>query len=152
MCINKAVYISGFTFFCKIKLWGTKTMVNTCKERSLSYVFIAGQAKTKKHAGLSYLDCPCMIKLSWFYLNFIKIISIYDLSFCMSKPILDSPKIVWIRSKMTFHNFCLSFEPCQKSWSSPQEKHAELFYWGSSFLNIQIPSRLYADYTQILSG
>ena len=45
-----------------------------------------------------------------------------------------------------------NMKPCQKSGSSPQEKHAELFYWGSSFLNIQIPSRLYADFTQILAG
>ena len=71
---------------------------------------------------------------------------------CLNLHILESPKKFWIRPKITFHNLCLPFEPCQKSWSSPQEKHGELFYRGSSFLNIQIPSRLCADFTQILAG
>ena len=140
VCINKAVYISGFTVFCKIKLWGTKTMVNTCKERSLSYVFIAGQAKTCRTFlfGLSMYD---------YYLDSILMLS----KFYMSKTILDSSKTFWIRPKMTFHNLCLPFEPCQKSWSSPQEKHAELSYWGSTFLINQIPSSFYTNFTQILS-
>ena len=103
VCISKAVYISGFTFFCKIKLWGTKTMVNTCKERSLSYVFIVGQAKTK-----NMLDFPIWtvhVWLSWFYLN-----SYQNSSHLWPVwPILDSSKIFWIRPKMTFHNLCFKF-------------------------------------------
>ena len=56
--------------FCKIKLWGTKTMVNTCKERSLSYVFIVGQAKTCRTFlfGLSMYDfLDSILTLSKFY-------------------------------------------------------------------------------------
>ena len=98
--------------FCKIKLWGTKTMVNTCKERSLSYVFIVGQAKTK-----NMLDFPTwtvQVWLSWFYLNFYLSKPTY---FGKSQKILDQTQNNFSQLMFTFRTMSEKLaQSTRKTW------------------------------------